>query len=139
MKRTKSNVPNGVYPKRIYEGKLITGIKGVNSGDETVVTLNGAPLPQRQDLEHYSEGVAWGYGGAGPTQLAFALTVDALGEVVARAWFTVVLEKIVERLPQKKPWLLTESHIWHCVAYYQDEDGHFPAKAFVEEHCVLPE
>jgi hypothetical protein len=63
------------YFQRTYRGKTI---------DETTteVTVDGGYLPPRLDVySHAKSGkYAWGYKGAGPTQLAFAILRDALDE-----------------------------------------------------------
>ena len=46
-----------------------------------VVTVDGAPLPQRLDLATYSRtGFEWSYVGPAPRQLALALLADHLGD-----------------------------------------------------------
>lgn len=116
---------NGSYPQMIFEGRLTTFIN--ENPPIQIVSLNGKPIDQRQDLEKHSEGVSWGYGGAGPHQLALALTAHALGDVIAKKWYHVVLEKIVSKLNQETGWALTEYNIWMCV-YFHSPD----AKADVE-------
>lgn len=38
------------------------------------VTVDGEPLPPRNDLvDHSPDGFSWGYAGSGPSQLALAL------------------------------------------------------------------
>lgn len=123
--------PNGYSPKRVYEGKVTTPLV---TAELCLVTVNGAPLPQRQDISNDSYGLNWGYGGAGPTQLAVALTSDALGDEVARRWSDVVRQEIVEKLPRGKPWILTDYDVVCCVTQFSGE-----ARAFVEEHGVFHE
>ena len=56
----------------IYQGK--------NSHE---VTVNGKPLPSRNDLVNHSpEGFAWGYAGSGPSQLALAIMANEFGDEI---------------------------------------------------------
>jgi len=55
--------------------------RGGRSLDGAVVTVDGKPLPPRQDLKRLSAtGFEWTYEGAGPAQLALALLADHLGD-----------------------------------------------------------
>jgi hypothetical protein len=50
-------------------------------GAAVKVTVNGAPLPPRNDLFNYSPlGFEWGYHGSGPAQLALAILAHYLGD-----------------------------------------------------------
>ena len=61
-----------------YRGKrLDTGVE---------VTVDGSPLDPRYDLRQLSQsGFEWGYGGAGPMQLALAILADHFGGDGSRA------------------------------------------------------
>jgi hypothetical protein len=57
----------------------------VYAGDRTidgiVVTVDGKPLDTHADMKRYSRnGFEWSYEGAEPTQLAYAILVDHLGD-----------------------------------------------------------
>ena len=58
--------------------------QGTRTPNGCVVTVtDGAtsyPLPLRQDLHDYSPDAEWGYGGAGPSQLALAIVADITGD-----------------------------------------------------------
>ena len=48
--------------------------EGRRENGNAVVTVDGAPLPPRNDLKNHSPGgFAWGYAGSGPSQLALAI------------------------------------------------------------------
>jgi len=54
-------------------------------GDRTIdgiaVTVDGKPLPERQDIAHLSrDGFEWSYEGSAPAQLALALLADHLND-----------------------------------------------------------
>lgn len=123
--------PNGSFPKAIYRGEIISFPVKLR---QQIVSVNGSPLPQRQEISNQSDGLSWGYRGAGAQQLAVALTAHALGEEVARGWYHVILDKIVSVLEQEKPWVITEYQVWDCLYYYSDE-----ARTFLREHGVYPE
>jgi hypothetical protein len=58
---------------KIYEGG--------RSLDGSTVTVDGEPLPPRDDLRHLSKtGFEWAFEGPGPAQLALALLADHLGD-----------------------------------------------------------
>ena len=67
-----------------------TVYRGVRQGDgSAVVTAGGVPLDPRpsQRVRDHAGGFEWGYGGAGPMQLALALLLDALDDAtLAREW-----------------------------------------------------
>lgn len=55
------------------------------AGDRTidgiVVTLDGTPLDPHTDTHKYADGgFEWGYEGAAPSQLAYAILVEHLGD-----------------------------------------------------------
>jgi len=60
-------------------------VNKVYLGDRTidgiVVTVDGEPLPDRTDVKRYSgNGFEWSYEGPEPSQLAYAILVDHLGD-----------------------------------------------------------
>jgi hypothetical protein len=62
----------------------------VYAGDRTidgiVVTVDGEPLDTHADVKRYSRnGFEWSYEGAEPTQLAYAILVDYLGDTTKAA------------------------------------------------------
>jgi Family of unknown function (DUF6166) len=63
----------GDIPMKTYEGtRNLSG---------AVVTVDGRPLPPRDDLKKISRtGFEWTYEGAGPAQLSLALLADHLGD-----------------------------------------------------------
>ncbi len=63
----------------VYRGTPGSG----GAGGKAVVTVDGEPLLLRRELGEFSDGFNWGYGGAGPAQLALAVLADAAGEQVA--------------------------------------------------------
>jgi hypothetical protein len=67
------------------------------------------PLQERQDLiNHSPSGIAWGYGGSGPAQCAFAILMDYLGdEQRARALYQDFKFKVISALPRHQVWTLT--------------------------------
>jgi hypothetical protein len=58
---------------KTYEGERT--LRGVR------VTVDGAPLPPRMDLQCFNRtGFEWSYDGPGPRQLALAVLADHLGD-----------------------------------------------------------
>lgn len=63
------------------------------------VTVNGEPLPQRQDLRNHSpDGFAWGYGGSGPAQLALAILTYEVGEELALIHYQEFKRKFIAKM-----------------------------------------
>lgn len=58
--------------------KVYTGDRTI---DGIVVTVDGEPLDTHADMKRYSrDGFEWSYEGEAPTQLAYAILVDHLGD-----------------------------------------------------------
>lgn len=71
------------------------------------------PMQERQDLVNHSPtGIAWGYGGSGPAQYAFAILMDYLGdEQRARALYQDFKFTTIVKLPRNQAWTLTGRQI----------------------------
>ena len=76
------------------------------------------PMQERQDLiNHSPTGIAWGYGGSGPAQCAFAILMDYLGdEQRARSLYQDFKFTIIARLPSNQPWMVTGRQIEQEIA-----------------------
>lgn len=83
-----------------------------SDGSTNVLIDNQAPLPPRLDLrQHSSEGFEWGYGEAGPAQLALAIVADYLGDDErALSVYKQFKRRVVWRLPAET-WTLTGAEI----------------------------
>jgi hypothetical protein len=89
---------------------------GTRGAKRVVVTVNGTPLPERQDLVNHSpEGFEWGYAGSGPSQLALAILAHhfhsagdehELADAKALALYHDFKLKLVAKLP-KEGWRLS--------------------------------
>ena len=79
------------------------------------------PMQERQDLiNHSPTGIAWGYGGSGPAQCAFAILMDCLGdEQRARALYQDFKFTTIAGLPANQPWTLTGRQIEQEIARIQ--------------------
>ena len=71
------------------------------------------PMQERQDLiNHSPTGIAWGYGGSGPAQCAFAILMDYLGdEQRARALYQDFKFLTIAKLPGNQAWTLNGRQI----------------------------
>ena len=86
----------------LYEGRR---------GDrDVVVTVDGSPLPARNDLTNHSpDGFEWGYAGSGPSQLALALLAhhfsltetQELADLKALMLYQTFKEKLIASLPEE--------------------------------------
>ena len=87
----------------------------IYSGDRTIdgvqVTVDGAPLDTGERHRRYSRnGFEWSYEGPEPSQLAFALLLDHLGDPArAEALHTQFMHEVVANLAND--WELTSADI----------------------------
>jgi len=95
------------YFQRVYEGFQS------DSGD-IVVTANGGYLPPRRyEYPHSRTGrYEWGYKGAGPTQLAYAILADALGQIsIPHGKVTSFRDHLNAHIGDSKKWKVTQEWI----------------------------
>lgn len=87
-----------------------TPVPGIVSPPETTVE---APLDPRLDLANHSPtGLAWGYLGSGPAQLALAILCDATGDdELALAYYQLFKADIIAGFPSEQPFELHEDQI----------------------------
>jgi hypothetical protein len=76
------------------------------------------PMQERQDIVNHSPtGIAWGYGGSGPAQCAFAILMDYLGdEERARALYQDFKFRVVAAFRPNAEWTLTGRQIENVIA-----------------------
>jgi hypothetical protein len=90
----------------IYRGALY------DRGNTVEVTVNGAPLDPRFDLHQFSPtGFGWGYGGAGPAQLALAILAHEAGSWSAEMGWCRFEQAILKPLDFDRPFELTSAEI----------------------------
>lgn len=84
---------------------------GTRTIDGILVTVDGRPLDERQDLAKYSaNGFEWSYEGPEPSQLAFAILHDHLGDApAAKALTDTFMRAIVANFDND--WSLTSSDV----------------------------
>lgn len=89
----KSNLPETAH---------ITGARSeMAHGERVIVTLNGEELSLEESLEHIQKsptGFNWGYGGSGPSQLAFEMCRKLYGKKVASHAFQVFNWKYIAEI-----------------------------------------
>ena len=91
--------------------KHIRSYRGYRLDGKCIVTVDGKPLNPMLEILNYSpSGFEWGFSGAGPSQLAFAILADLYGVKTAESKFQVFKNRIVKRLPETG-WNLTEKMI----------------------------
>jgi len=87
-------------------------------------------------LRHYGchspTGFNWGYGGSGPSELAFMLLLD-LGVSDERAWAAhhALVTNMLAGLDQDKPWTISDRRLRSWLLRY--EGGTLSKRATVEE------
>ena len=84
---------------------------GTRENGNAEVSVDGAPLPPRNDLKNHSpDGCEWGYLGSGPAQLALAVLCHHFGavgnsrqlaDVKALALYQAFKAKLIATLPQE--------------------------------------
>ena len=88
--------------------------QGCRTIDGIIVTVNGAPLDPRYDLEAFTDlGFEWSYKGDSPRQLALALIADCIGSDQARRWSEPFMTKVIAELDND--WQLTEDDVRSAV------------------------
>ena len=75
------------------------------------------PLQERQDIVNHSPtGVAWGYGGSGPAQCAFALLMDYLRDEEQVRLLYQDFKFHVAKFSPNSPWILTGHQIENAIS-----------------------
>ena len=111
---------------KTYTGYRLPGDQG--TADQALVTVHQEgqsprPLDPRFDLRRHSDGLNWGYGGSGPTQLALALAADVLGDdEAAQDVHQRLKTRLVAALP-KDGWSLGETQLRLAIADIQQQRG----------------
>jgi hypothetical protein len=111
-------------PIKTYTGYRLPGEQGAAGGGLVTVHQEGRPprsLDPRLDLRMHSDALNWGYGGAGPAQLALALAADVTGDDdLARSVYQKLKFKLVNRLPADG-WTLSELQLREAIRQIQEE------------------
>ena len=109
----------GEYFERIYKGKRI-------DESTTEVTVDGGYLPPRRDIYcHTKSGkYTWGYSGAGPTQLAFAILSDALDETeIPHNKVTNFRDHLNNKIADSDEWEFSEQQVLEWNKNFKSIDG----------------
>ena len=90
--------------RKLSENKIY---RGKRAGGGTVVTVNSVPLdPHSEARDFRAEEFEWGYEGAGPRQLAFALLADAFGQETAFERYRQFLHDVIAEMTDDD-WTMT--------------------------------
>ena len=77
------------------------------------VTVDGVRLDPHYGLRNHSpDGFSWGYSGSGPAQLALAILVECVGELLAQAYYQQFKATYVAKLDMGKGFLLTSDEVF---------------------------
>jgi hypothetical protein len=98
------------------------------------VTVDGAPLNPRLDLYNHSpSGLAWGYAGSGPAQLALAILahyLHAIGapnaDALAMRHHQEFKARAIAPLPMDEPFTLTSADVAETFAACRRDFGDTP-------------
>lgn len=90
-------------------------------GDKRVARLN----PHLEVMNKSPTGFAWGYGGSGPSQLAFAILAHVIGVERAKNPMTFQRFKfeVIAKLDQQKGFKITEDEVKAWVKAQQGEES----------------
>ena len=105
--------------QRVFVGSIEQDGPAVRVGLEPVdgfTVTEARSLPPRTDVVDYrTSGFNWGYHGFGPSQLALAILVELIGVEKAKVYHQAFKDEVISRLPQDKPWVLTEAKVWEAL------------------------
>ena len=94
-----------------------------NDGDVWIIDDNQrvSRLDPRLDIVNHSPtGFAWGYGGSGPAQLAFAILAAVVGVVRARELYQFYKRDVICKLDQKAGFVITQQSVVDWVKSWRD-------------------
>jgi hypothetical protein len=113
-------------PLKTYTGYRSPGEQGYAGGGLVTVHQEGKPprpLDPRFDLRRHADALNWGFGGAGPAQLALALAADVTGDdELARQVHQKLKARLVASLPTDG-WSLTEQQVRQAIQQIVAERG----------------
>jgi len=77
------------------------------------VTVGGRPLAlYLKEVSHSPTGFAWGYGGSGPAQLAYAILRHHMKDrAKAQSIYQEFKFAVIAKLPRDEPWELTSEQV----------------------------
>jgi Family of unknown function (DUF6166) len=97
----------------VYRGRPAAGGHYKNGKlKRPIVTVNGERLDPRLDLWEMSPtGFNWGYGGAGPSQLALAVLAHAAGDQVAMEEWYRFRQEVIKQLDMHRPFAFSAKDV----------------------------
>lgn len=113
---------------KIYEGRISTDGPTVLVWKHSGRARSFTELPLRYpECRHSPEGFAWGYGGSGPGQLAYALLRNmGYSKAEAARLHHYLKDVLTSRLPQDEPWTMSENvlamFVWKAKRLAKQED-----------------
>lgn len=91
------------------------------------VFKNSQPFTHKRSykyVKHSPDGFAWGYGGSGPSQLAFALLLEETNNVdLSLKLYQEYKREVIAALPQEGGWSLTSKDIKDWVNAHKPKDA----------------
>jgi hypothetical protein len=113
-------------PLKTYTGYRLPGEQDTAGPGLVTVHQEGRPprpLDPRFDLRQAADGMNWGFGGSGPSQLALALAADVLGDDEAALDVHRRLKsRLIAGLP-RDGWALTEEQVRRAIADIRRQRG----------------
>lgn len=95
-------------------------IKGIINPEtcQARVYINGKQISLKKSLKIFRSNVnsfMWGYGGAGPTQLSFALLYELTNEKIARSLCESFKYEFIAKLHQFENWQISENKLMKII------------------------
>lgn len=91
--------------------------KGWRLNEEAMVRVTDGKVTKLLDtgyeyVKHSPTGFEWGYGGSGPAQLAFAILLDASGDVArSMALYQNFKAEVISNLDRDMPWAIAQDTV----------------------------
>jgi hypothetical protein len=110
---------------KLYIGKVRDSDWNVFVLDENDPEASGRLDPGYRYVNHSPDGFAWGYGGSGPAQLAFALLLDVTGNIDrALAAYQDYKWQVIAKLPIDQNFQLTEAEVMVALQRIEEKYAH---------------
>jgi hypothetical protein len=108
------------------EGQIMSIFTGTfNNADWYQVFKDGKPFSHKRSykyIKHSPYGFSWGYLGSGPSQLSFALLLEAMNNPdKCISLYHTFKEDVVSRWPQEGKWAITTEEILEWVKNHEQD------------------
>lgn len=106
---------------KVYRGLIVEGLQLVE------VVVNGVERPLIHQAHHSPTGMAWGYQGSGPADLARSILADLLGRIPHPAIYNQFWRDYVRTWPKDQPWDVTDEDLIEWINDWKHHHKHWNA------------